>query len=393
MTDERTVLFVSPYYPPHVGGVETYVHGLAGALQSLPGWRSVVVTTGGGRRVDVREEAPGLRVYRLPVMGRLSYTPIDPRWLFQLRKIIRAEAPQFINVHTPVPGLADVATIAAKDIPVVVTYHAASLTKPGRTMFNVLASAYSLAESHMMTRAQLILGVSEHVGNLLRQKYGDKVAVLENAVDDAILHIAPSTGRPEFSAVFMARLDPTHDWKGLDQLLDSVRFYTTRFDRNLRLLVIGDGADRPRYEALVRDLGITDNVTFAGSLTGHKKFQALRSARALVTCPTSANDAFPTVMLEAWASGVPVVATAVGPLASLVVNEVTGLLVAPRSPATLAAALHCIATRPQLADMLGRNTRAKVSRAYTWQTRVVQFVAMLDKLTYPDSKVLPEVPR
>ncbi|MEN3263537.1 MAG: hypothetical protein V7646_431, partial [Pseudonocardia sp.] len=340
MACARTLLLVSPYFRPHIGGVETYVEGLARAVSALPGWRAVVVSTGDGPRVERSDFAEDLTVYRLPALMRVSYTPLDPRWPGQLRRIIRAERPDFVNVHTPVPGLADVATLAAGQIPTVVTYHAASLRKPGRAGFNLVASAYGVLEASMMRRAKLVLGVSDYVADALRVRHGEKVGVLENAVDaTAVREFEPAAPR-KHDVAFVARLDPTHAWKGLDQLLEAVGVYTARFDDSLRVLVLGDGADRARYEAGAEKLGIAENVEFAGTVTGEEKFTALRGCRVLVACPTSANDAFPTVMLEAWASGLPVIATAMGPLSSLVEDGVTGLLVPPLQPAALAEGMH-----------------------------------------------------
>ena len=378
VTSRRTVLLVTPYYLPHVGGVETYVHGLARALQAEPGWRAVVVTTGPSRRTTTASEA-GIRVHRVPVLGKVSYTPLHPWWPVQLRRIIRAERPDVVNVHTPVPGLADVAALAAGRIPLVVTYHAASLEKPGQGLFNLLAGAYSLVERRMMGRARLVLGVSQYVATGLRQRYGGKVGVLENAVDETAVR-GPFAADTGYSAAFLARLDPTHAWKGLDQLLHAVSLHRLEHGPGFRLLVIGDGASRPGYEKLAAELGIRDAVTFAGALTGEQKFAALRRCRSLVACPTSANDAFPTVLLEAWACGLPVVATATAPVAALVDDGETGLLVPPGRPADLAAALHRLDTDPALATRLAGRAIEKVREGYTWPIRARQFTRLLEEV-------------
>ncbi|MFD2474676.1 glycosyltransferase family 4 protein [Amycolatopsis silviterrae] len=138
----------------------------------------------------------------------------------------------------------------------------------------------------------------------------------------------------------------------------------------------------PRFRKRVyaRKLGIAGNVTFAGNLSGAAKFRALRSARSVVLCPTSPNDAFPTVLLEAWASRVPVIATAVGPLASLVDDGGTGLLAAPRSPAALADGLRRLESDPALAEAIRGNAYELVRSRYTWGHRVTDFIRQLEAL-------------
>ncbi|MFB9932106.1 glycosyltransferase family 4 protein [Amycolatopsis halotolerans] len=371
MSRERTVVFVTPYYPPDVGGVQTYVHSLAAALREVPGWRPVVVTASTNAR-----SGDGFPVYRLPALAKLSNTPLDPRWPTQIRRILRTEQADYLNVHTPVPGLADAATMVAGRVPVVVTYHAAALAKDGHPVFNTVARAYAGAEGFMLRRADLILGVSDYVADSFRPRYGGKVGVLENAIAPGVLADCAVAGRP-YATAFLARLAPTHAWKGLDQLLHAMRLYLARSAPSARLLVIGDGAARPGYEALARKLGIADNVTFAGNLSGDAKFRALRSARSLVLCPTSPNDAFPTVLLEAWANRVPVVAAAVGPLATLVDDGVNGLLAAPRSPEALAEGLRRLESSPALADTIRDNAYELVRSRYTWSHRVTEFLQQL----------------
>lgn len=372
MSRERTVVFVTPYFPPDVGGVQTYVRSLAVALREVPGWRPVVITASPHAR-----SGDLFPVHRLPGLFTLSNTPLAPLWPVQIRRILRAEEPDYLNVHTPVPGLADAAALVAGSTPVVVTYHAAALAKDGHPLFNTVARAYSCAESFMLRRANLILGVSGCVADRFRPRFGDKVGVLENAISPDVL-TSPVAGIRPYAAAFLASLDPTHAWKGLDQLLHALRLHLARCAPGARLLVIGDGAARPGYEALARKLGIAGSVTFAGNLDGDAKFRALRSARSLVLCPTSPNDAFPTALLEAWASRVPVIATAIGPLASLVEDGVTGLLVAPRSPEALADELRHLESSPALADAIRDNAYELVCSRYTWRHRVTEFIQHLN---------------
>jgi rhamnosyl/mannosyltransferase len=373
-------MLVSPYFPPHLGGVEAYVDGLARAVSRLPGWRVVIITTGTEKRISIVETLDGIRIYRLPALVRISYTPVDPRWPLQIARIIVVEQPDYINVHTPVPGLADAAVLVSGDVPIIVTYHATRLTKPGKRVFNYAARLYGVIEMAMIRRARLVLGVSEHVADMLRGRYGVNVAVFENAVDGSVIRAPRAQDERDVDVVFLARLDPTHSWKGLDQLLQAVSSYASSYSIPLKVLVIGDGTNRPHYELLARQLEISDAVRFAGSLTGDEKFAAISSARTLVACPTSANDAFPTVMLEAWASGVPVVATAIGPLPSLIQDGVNGLLVSPGQPGELADAIHQIVADPDLAARLARGASARVQTGYTWDYRARQLVDMLETL-------------
>ena len=145
----------------------------------------------------------------------------------------------------------------------------------------------------------------------------------------------------------------------------------------MRLLVIGDGLERPRLEALARRLGImapdekAAGVRFAGWLTQPEAAQRLQSSDCLVL--SSLLECGGAVVLEAMAMGKPVIATAWGgPMDYL--DERTGILVPPIGReeliAGLADAMLELAQSPERRAELGRNGRQKVLDEYDWEIKV-----------------------
>src|SRR5579862_4539798 len=127
------VLIATPYFWPQVGGMENYAQGLARGL-SEAGCEVVVVCGDRAVRRPTLDEVDGYPVWRLPIWRVVSNTPVNLAWWRQLRRIIRTERPDVINAHTPVPFMVDMVTWAAGRLPVVVTYHAATLIKPGSAL-------------------------------------------------------------------------------------------------------------------------------------------------------------------------------------------------------------------------------------------------------------------
>jgi glycosyltransferase involved in cell wall biosynthesis len=122
-------------------------------------------------------------------------------------------------------------------------------------------------------------------------------------------------------------------------------------DLDWSLEVVGDGAARLAVEAALAPLG--GRVTWAGAL-GSQAFSRRLAAADLCVWP-AVNEAFGMVLLEAQASGLPVVAGASGGVAGIITHEVTGLLVAPRDAAAFAAAVRRL--------LAGRNLRRRFGRA------------------------------
>ena len=106
-------------------------------------------------------------------------------------------------------------------------------------------------------------------------------------------------------------------------------------DPAMRLLIVGDGPRRAELEALADSLGIGARVHFAGYQARPQDYLRAMNVFAL----TSRSEGMPLCVLEAWAAGVPIVATRVGSLPRLVEHERTGLLIPPFDAAALAASL------------------------------------------------------
>lgn len=369
------ILIATPYFHPRTGGLENYARQLGLGLVSN-NWE-VVVVCGDFVKTVTREEQDGLIIYRLPIWKIAFNTPINPAWPFMIRRIIRAEKPDVINAHAPVVFMADVAAMAVGRLPFVLTYHAATLFKPGSRLMSLTIHAYQLLQRLTFWRANAIITVSPYVKNALGQSWAHKTHVVYNAV--------PGVSAPRQSAgrglVFVANLEPTHAWKGLDLILEALGHYKKLYGSAPTLTVIGDGSDRPRYEQKTADLGISSSVNFAGRRVGKDRDNLMRKATALVAYPTTANDAFPTVFLEAWALGLPVLAAAIGPIPSLVKDSQTGLLVPPHNSRALAGAIHALLESGDLAQQMGEAGRQQVESTYTWKHSVDRTISLLRGLS------------
>jgi len=306
-----------------------------------------------------------LTISRLGWWWRFSYTPVSPAWPWQIRRLIRRWRPDLINAHSPVPFMADCAVMVAGSVPVLLTYHAATLQKDAGPMFELARRLYSPLQAAVFRRCAAVLAVSEYVRASL-QPLNTRLVTFSNALDrEAFL---PETSPGAFDRfLFLARLNREHSWKGLDHVLQALQFAP-----EARLVVGGDGDMRLHYQSVARQLGVDDRVEFLGNVDGDAKRQALLGCAALIAYPTTGNDAFPTVLLEAWAAWRPVIVSDIGPLPSLVDDGVTGLVVEPAEPAVLGAAMRQICHDPDSAIRMGRAGRSSVGEL-TWDNQASRF--------------------
>jgi len=170
--------------------------------------------------------------------------------------------------------------------------------------------------------------------------------------------------RAEDRVLFVAALSRGHAHKGLDTVLEAMA--ALRQGRpDLRLDVVGSGNDLDRYRSRCRALGIDSIVRFRGRLSGLELAKAYRDATVLAL-PTS-DDSFPIVLLEAMASGVPVVATRIGGIPELIDDLRTGLLIDPGNVGSLADSLAHLLDHPRIAARMGVAAWREAVRCHTWE--------------------------
>jgi glycosyltransferase involved in cell wall biosynthesis len=151
---------------------------------------------------------------------------------------------------------------------------------------------------------------------------------------------------------------------GLEFLIESLPSIRRRF-RDVSVLIAGDGPEREKLEARVRELGLHDSVIFAGS-QHNDELPEFYAAADIVAIP-SLKEATSIAGLEAMASACAVVATNVGGLPEIIEAGVSGLLVSPRDPEALGRAITHLIETPELRTQLGLAARARVEQKFTWE--------------------------
>jgi glycosyltransferase involved in cell wall biosynthesis len=365
------VLLVSSYFPPSGGGAAGYVERLAESLALLPDTEVTVLTGRWPSSLDPREDQAGFHIRRVPIRFRISNTPIDPAWVFNLRKVVREIAPDVIVVNVPVPGLSNAVAAVSGRIPVVVVLHAATTLKKGHAAFNIVVRLYeATAGAWLLGRATRILSYSTYVQGTVPDRWQGKALTINSGVPIQPLDAPPRSAR---RFVFLGQLDRTHSWKGLEEIIEACALCRSA-GTPVELIVGGDGDDRARYQSIVERLHLGDLVTFLGWVGAEERRSLLASATATVLYPNTSNDALPFVILESWEAGTPVIVSRIGSLPSIVQPGSDAVLVGPDNPKLLAEELLRLAEDTQLADEMGRAGRRRVETEFNWgiQSKLVE---------------------
>jgi glycosyltransferase involved in cell wall biosynthesis len=171
--------------------------------------------------------------------------------------------------------------------------------------------------------------------------------------------------------LYFGRLSPE---KGVYELLRAmVRLPHTP------LIIAGDGPERPRLEALARELNL-NNVLFEGMVHG-EKLQKLVAGCSFSVFPSHAYETLGKSILESYAWGRPVIASDLGSRRELVQHGVTGLLYSDGDREQLAHSIGFLFDRPDLIDKMGAAARSRVKANHDPDQHMEKLLELYDRLT------------
>lgn len=373
-------LHTSPLVQPGTGdsgGMNVYVRELSASLaQAGVDVRVYVRRWADGLEERVRIE-PGLEVVHVDA-GPVDLPKEDlPKVLDEFTEAVAADL-----VVAPVEALHANYWLSAMsahdlkhrlDLPLVATFH--TLARVKAEAGDVEPLARELAEAAVIGCCDAICAANPVEADQLVDLYGarpERIELVPSGVDHAFFSPGDRAGarvalglddRP--TMLFVGRIQPL---KGLTVAVESLALLA---DRSARLVVVGgpSGADGPaeldRVYDLIRRLGLEERVDFVDPQPHHLLSSWYRAADVVVV--PSRSESFGLVALEAAACGVPVVASAVGGLRTLVRDGVTGTLVDDRDPASFARAVDALLGDPEMAAAMGAAGAAESLR-YSWST-------------------------
>jgi glycosyltransferase involved in cell wall biosynthesis len=365
------------YYPPEVGGLESHVANLARGLVAR-GHEVRVVTSRSQPGLARDEVIEGVRVRRTWLPGRtpmgwaahaLGSVPVTRRWA-GWAQVAHAQAFQSV---LPV-GLA----AGGRERPWVATFHTSHfLVRARRPLWRPVLRTLVRWPDHALAASREIAEVAMELAP------GREVEPLANGVETGTFRPVEPALSPEPSAsgggdgpvrriVVPRRLFTKNGVEHLVRAMPRIRDEVP----GTTALVVGDGPERVRLEALTMELGLERAVRFLGA-RGHDEMPALLCSGELAVFP-SLKEATSVAALEAMACGLPVVASRVGGLPEIVDDDV-GTLVAPGDPEALARGVAGLLLRSDLAEM-GRRARERVVSRFSNARLVVRLLAIYEAL-------------
>ncbi len=404
MTHCLRILCPTYWYPRFATDVRaTYVHDINRHLV-LRGHRVRVVTPG-DRDSAPREEFDGVEVVRFPLAlpedlgyGKVAQSRVGPRqklarlaamarylWLQQRWNLREGRdfGAQLIHAHWAIPtGPAAVAAAWRLGVPCAITLHGGDVYVNREQGYDFPTRWYVKPLLRgTLRRADALTAISEdcrehayRAGARSRNMH-----LVENGAD--LRRFSPADPEKEPledsgpQMVFACRqLIPR---KGIRFLIEAVAALRDEFPA-LRLVLAGDGFERPALEQQARALGIGARVRFLGSVPNHELPGWFRSAAVSVI--PSLEEGFGIPAAEAMGCAIPVIATDAGGLPEVVEHGVTGLVVPKGDARALADALRALLEDEELRARMGAAGRERAQRLYSWDRTALALEEIFEEI-------------
>ena len=314
-----------------------------------------------------RERRDGYEIYRAPAIRRRADCCSIPEmisfmggslWTGSL--LARRWRPDFALAFFAIPsGPTTLALRALFGVPYVVSLRGGDV--PG-FFRNELVFAHRLSGwliRRIWKRSRAVVANCDSLARLAEAAGADTVQVIPNGVDGDVFS-PERRSRPRGGTANILFVGRLAGQKGVDVLLHAL----AQTSAQARLLVAGDGPCLEDLKDLAEKLGIRDQVEFLGWVE-RESLPGIYADADILALP-SRDEGMPNVVLEAMASGLPVVAASVGGTPELVVDGETGLLVAPDDVRALASALETLVSSPEKAMAMGRAGRERVECRFDW---------------------------
>ncbi len=366
-TNQRLkVLFITAWYPTMAnpyGGIFVQEHAKAANLYNdvvvihynnrntqLPHWWQLAPIP----TLDDPAQFPTYRLeYRPSRVPRTSYFVRYSAFLKAFQRLAQEGfRPDLIHAHIHRVALPAVLLGKIYKIPVVVTEQHSAIPRRmlGKLDLFEARTAFRLADKVLPVSAALQAGI---------EQYGmqARFQIVPNVVDSDLFYPAMGNQSPagQKQLLCVATMPPTHV-KGINYLLDALaQLQQQRTD--WQLSIIGDGPERVTYEQQAQTLGLTGQVHFLGSRSKAEVAEKMRNAHIFVL--PSIWDNMPCVLVEAMASGLPIVSTQTGGIPEIVNSDEIGLLAIPANADSLREILNRMLDRYPTYDRTKLTTTAR----------------------------------
>ena len=355
------ILLSTPFDFSYPGGVNAHVGNLDRELQRLG--HTTRILSPGATDGSIQDDGHLYKIghaWPIPANGSLARLALSPFLGAAVQAFLEREQFDVLHMHDPLTSMLHLTVLAKKNTPVVGTFHACNTSYLGyNLLYRLGRPAFAWFDQHIDYR----IAVSPTARDFINNYFTGDYHLIPNGIDFDNFgpHVSPIEREQEDcpTVLFVGRFEEPR--KGFRYLLDAMARVQDALGE-VRLLVAGPG-DQQAFAKQVQRRRLRD-VTFLGEVP-EDWLPAVYASCDVFCAPSTGRESFGIVLLEAMASGKPVVASNIDGYRSVARNGEDALLVEPRNPHVLSDAILTVLEDRELAARLGRSGRER-AKACSW---------------------------
>jgi glycosyltransferase involved in cell wall biosynthesis len=366
MSKKMKILFVIT--KSNFGGAQKYVYDLATNLPKDS--YDIAVITGGSGSLIQKLQGQNIRVIPLSCLMRDVSAGGDLSAFIQLLDIFKNEKPDVVHLNSAKAG--GVGALAARmaHVPnIIFTAHGWAFNEERPRMERFAIKLFSWVTVLLSNKTIAVSAAVARDTNHWPLIEG-KVSVIRNGISTTN-HLSREEARTELfkglaiptDGLILGTITELHKNKGLEYAIQSMKTLAAEHN-NIYFVIVGDGEEREALEKMITENNLTKRVFLVGYI--HNAARLLPAFDMFIL--PSIKEGLPYVILEAGLEKLPVIASEIGGIPEIIENSITGILIPPRDPKSIADAVALLSSSPALRASIAEKLHQNILENFSFST-------------------------
>lgn len=378
------LLVFSPFYPPHIGGLESHADEFNKHLSKQGAQISVFTPRFPFDAPEEEKRYDTVFIYRFPAFEPIHNYPVPKFWLpkfWQLLRKASSPKPDLLISRTRFFSTSFFALFFSKvrHIPLIHIEHGSDFARFNSSFKTLLGKCYDRSFGFIVLRfADSVIANSEASAKFVKKLSGRTASVIYRGIEtENILKIEITRNvlREKHNQCVIGFVGRLIDGKGVPLLFSAL----SRIKRgDFVCFIVGDGPERTYLESLSEKFKLSKNIQFFGHQNHHETIALLKTCDIIVN--PSYTEGLPTSVIEASLCKKAIVATHVGGTSEIISGKDDGFLIPAGDAKTLQEKISYLLDHPEIRERFGKNAFLAVQNKFDWNSSIEKYLQLFKKI-------------
>jgi glycosyltransferase involved in cell wall biosynthesis len=377
------LLIFCPYYPPHIGGLESHADEFNRYL-SLEDV-DIIVFTPRLPKNSPKEETRhnNVRIIRFPAFEIIHNYPLPKFWSFEFWHLFLNLFKQKFDIvisRTRFFNTSLLALIYAKikSVRWIHIEHGSDFVKSGGNFTTSVAKIYDYTFGKLILKKADKIIANSKASSVFCNKIAKNIScnvIYRGVEEEEIASILPDLELKNKygGSVIITFLGRLFDGKGVSDLLSALSRIQ---NKNYVCFIIGDGPEKKNLENLAAKLNIREKIIFFGYKNFEDYIKILKISDIFIN--PSYTEGLPTTVIEAALCKNAIIATNVGGTPEIIIDKKSGFLIEPKNIGQLEERIKMLITNKNLRETIGKNASDEVKNKFNWPSSIKKYLTIFE---------------